>query len=152
MKALLIDVNFTTGERAGGRFKKSRNTPCTPTWQTNPPRGKGKEIRLVLDENVDPYRGVEGITVLEDEAEIEAALAANFPEVEYGKVTNETLYRASLDDAVKRGSIAVRELPADSREQLKVLADRPDIRGLEKRVMRRATCREVMRNPHPGTK
>ena len=77
MKALLIDVNFTTGERAGAVWTKGNaNLYGNPNWQSRPMIGLGKEIRLIVDGNAEPYRGIGGVVVLESETEIDAACQA----------------------------------------------------------------------------
>jgi hypothetical protein len=93
MKAIKIKVDFNTGERAGGVNPRSPNLKCHPTWQD---LDNGWEIRSISDEAADRYRGVEGITVLENEAEITAELEANFPHKVMWKVTNEALLNLSL--------------------------------------------------------
>ena len=93
MKALKINVDFKTGKRAGGIDPKSPNFRGHSTWQDF---DAGTEVRLVLDENVEKYRNVAGITVLDTEADIEAELDANFkPKVVY-KITNPALMSYSL--------------------------------------------------------
>jgi len=150
MKALLIDVNFTTGERAGGiNPRRNKNMPCHPAWQDT---DAGKEIRLVLDGNVEPYRNVEGITVLEGEKAIEAALAKHFPEKEAYKVTDPDLKRLSIEQAVAAGKLDTTSLPRDSVEKqdeqarLKQLYEVAETRGITKLVKKRPKPREVMRD------
>ena len=150
MKALLIDVNFTTGERAGGiNPHRNKNLPCHPAWQDT---DAGKEMRLVLDGDVEPYRGVNGVTILEGEAKIEAALEQHFPEKAVYKITDPDLKRLSIESAVKAGKLDIANLPRDSVEtqgeqaRLKALYEIPDTRGITKLVKKRPTPRELMRN------
>lgn len=85
MKALLLTVDFRnpTGERPGGLNlndpETQRNFVSYPSWQDTE---GGREIRLVVDGNVERFRNVEGITVLEGEEAIDAALA-DFGGVQY---------------------------------------------------------------------
>jgi len=150
MKALLINVNFTTGERAGNiNPRRNKNMPCSPAWQDT---DAGKELRVVLDGNVEPCRGIEGITVLDDEAAIDAALAQHFPEKEFYKVTDADLKRLSMEQAVKAGTLDITSLPRDSVEKqdeqarLKQLYEVAETRGITKVVKERPSPRDVMRN------
>ena len=155
MKALLIDVNFTTGERAGGiNPRRNKNLPCHPAWQDT---DAGKEMRLVLDGNIKPYRGVKGVTLVEGEAKIEAALNQHFPEKVTYKVTDPDLKRLSIESAVKAGKLDIAKLPRDSVEtqdeqaRLKALYEISDTRGITKLVKKRPTPRELLRNAgHKG--
>lgn len=70
MKGLLVEVDFGTGARAGGIDRK--RFPTHPDWQNIE---RGMEVRLVSDEAAEAFRLVEGVTVLEDEAAIDAAVA-----------------------------------------------------------------------------
>ncbi|GAI76761.1 unnamed protein product [marine sediment metagenome] len=76
MKALLIEVDFSTGRRAGGiQIKNNPNLWCDG-WQD---LEAGLEIRIVKDGNTKPYEGVKGITILDGEKAINAAIDANIP-------------------------------------------------------------------------
>lgn len=76
MKALLIEVDFTTGERAGGIKTKNNPNLWCEGWQN---LDAGLEIRLVKDGNTKPFEGIEGVTILDGKAEINAAIDANIP-------------------------------------------------------------------------
>lgn len=84
MKALLIEVDFRTGKRAGGAIqtKNNPNLMCHG-WQkgmdSNLVPSVGLELRLVMDGNTKPYENIPGITILSGKAEINAAIDANFP-------------------------------------------------------------------------
>ncbi len=76
MKALLIEVDFSTGRRAGGiQIKNNPNLWCDG-WQD---LEAGLEIRIVKDGNTKPYESVKGITILDGEKAINAAIDANIP-------------------------------------------------------------------------
>lgn len=93
MKALLIKVEFSSGQRAGGINPRSKKLRCDPSWQDL--KG-GWEIRCTDDDaEIEKYRGVAGVTVLEDEAAIQAQLASFPPKVLY-KVISEPLMALSL--------------------------------------------------------
>lgn len=114
MKALLIEVDFTTGRRAGGiRTKNNPNLMCHG-WQdlkSNP----GLEIRLVIDEDTQPYEDIPGITVLDGETEINAAIDTYIP-IQYGVKDKELLLahlkerKISLDTIVGTLQDAAKEL------------------------------------------
>ena len=76
MKALLIEVDFSTGKRAGGiKTKNNPNLMCHG-WQDT---DAGLEIRLVMDEDTKPYENILGITILNGEKAINKAITANIP-------------------------------------------------------------------------
>ncbi|MCL0076488.1 hypothetical protein M1O12_00390 [Dehalococcoidia bacterium] len=78
MRALLIEVDFETGKRAGGIDPRDPNLRCRG-WQ-NLDSEPGLEIRLVEDDrDLSQYAGVPGVTVLEGKDAINAAIQANFP-------------------------------------------------------------------------
>lgn len=96
MKGLRLKVEFGYGIRAGRIDPKDRNLPTHRTWQSI---AGGEEIRLVLDENVEPYRGAAGVQILECEEEIRQALA----ELQAGrrtryKLVNEAVMAKSLTE------------------------------------------------------
>ena len=73
MKAIRVDVDFATGLRAGG--EAMRTTPMTghPSWQD---LEVGFEIRMLKSEkDAVKFKGLPGVTVLKDEAAIDAAVA-----------------------------------------------------------------------------
>ena len=78
MKALLIEVDFATGIRAGGLKTKNNPNLWCEGWQ-DLDSIPGKEIRIVKDGNTTPYEGIPGITILDGETEINAAIDANIP-------------------------------------------------------------------------
>jgi len=76
MKALLIEVDFSTGKRAGGiKTKNNPNLMCHG-WQN---LEKGLEIRLVMDGNTKPYENIPGVTILNGKTEINKAIDAVVP-------------------------------------------------------------------------
>lgn len=103
MKALRIQVDFTTGKRAGGiRPKRDKNLPCNTLWQNT---GQGVEIRLVKDGDVSKYEGVEGVKILDGEVAIDAAVQ----ELQQGPqylITNEAL----LVESIKQKNITIADI------------------------------------------
>ncbi len=78
MRALLIEVDFSTRVRAGGINPKDKHLLCHG-WQ-NLDSTPGLEIRLIEDgRSIEQYRGKQGVTILEGKDEINAAIEANIP-------------------------------------------------------------------------
>jgi len=78
MRALLIDVDFRTGVRAGGIDPKDPGLRCWTGWQKwDDETGLGQEMRLVLDDErpLAALKGVPGVTILNLEHKIDEALA-----------------------------------------------------------------------------
>ncbi len=73
MKALLIEFNINTGERAGKISPRDEGLFCHG-WQ-DIESVPAREIRLVKDDrDLGIYQGVSGVTILQNEAEINAAI------------------------------------------------------------------------------
>jgi hypothetical protein len=137
MKAIKIKVDFESGKRAGGINPRSKNLRGSSSWQDT---DAGWEIRMVLDENVERYRNVTGVTVLEDEAAIEAELAASFPSKTLYKVTNEALLSLSLQQLNPDLSDLPQEATHD--EELAFLYA-AGAKGIGRIVRARATAKRV---------
>ncbi len=76
MRALLVEVDFSTGKRAGNINPRDADMPCHG-WQN---LDEGLEIRLVEDNrDLSQYETATGITVLGDTEAINKAIIANFP-------------------------------------------------------------------------
>ncbi|KKN71503.1 hypothetical protein LCGC14_0420820 [marine sediment metagenome] len=96
MKALLIEVDFTTGVRAGGINPRDKHLLCHG-WQ-NLDSDPGLEIRLITDgRDIDKYRGKQGVTILDGKDEINVAIEANIP-IKYS-IQSEALMIESLKEA-----------------------------------------------------
>ena len=77
MKALLIQVDFATGKRAGNIDPRDIGLGCDPSHQNI---DRGIEIRTIEDNrDLKQYRGVKGVTVLEDNIAINNAIQKNIP-------------------------------------------------------------------------
>ena len=115
MKALFIQVNFITGDRAGGLINhKDPNLRCHPLWQDT---DAGSEVRMVMDDNADPYRGIAGVVVLEGEAEIDARVAL-YEKTHY-KIDSEPMMNASIPaKKIKISSIGAEESLHDQTKKL----------------------------------
>jgi len=127
MKALLIEWDGPTGIRAGNINARDPKLQCHG-WQildTAP----CKEIRVILDErDVSRYEGVDGVTVLHNDKEIEAAIAA-LP-VRYS-VTDETLMRIDIEQR----NIILADIPGDAKDVYKALKQQ-GVKGVVERKRR----------------
>lgn len=134
MKALLIDVDFLTGERPaevleGGKIKA--NLFAGAGWQN---LDTGKEIRGLLDGVDTPYVGVTGITILVDEAAIRASLLAECPDKIVHTVSNQGIMDASIPSvspAIVWGNLAQ---TATKEEELSFLYD-AGVRGIDRKTI-----------------
>lgn len=109
MKALLIDVDFRTGKRAGGRIqtKNNPNLMCHG-WQDLDEDGdgtNGKEIRQVMDEKTAQYENIPGIVILNNKAEINAAIDANIP-TKYGVKDSSLMATHMLQKGISLDTLA----------------------------------------------
>jgi len=133
MKALLIDVDFSTGQRPAailsGNGKIKENLWCGHKWQNIE---TGKEIRAVKDGNITPYEEQEGIIILYTEEEIRAVLEEHCPDEESHTVSNEGIMNANIASSMIDWS----ELPqtATRDEELAFLYDK-DIRGIDRKII-----------------
>lgn len=128
MKAILIKVNFETGERAGGCCPNDRNLHGHPSWQCTE---QGLEIRIVKDGDVEQYRGVDGIQVIDGEDEIRAAVNEHFSD-------REPQYRVVSDalvvESIRQLGIDLSTLPQEPVAMLRGLHE-SGVRGISKTVL-----------------
>lgn len=106
MKALLIEVDWETGVRAGGFKAKNNNEWMVPwTRDTVGPNGVGVEVRVPLDDAlVDSWRDIDGIQVLETDQAIDQAIQQHIigavDQQERFEIYDSALYRASLASVI----------------------------------------------------
>ena len=112
MKALLINFNLTTGVRPGGVKPNNPNLWCSG-WQ-DLESVPAKEIRVVRDGNTVPYEGIAGITVLQNNTEINAEIAKLPIQI---KIDDQTLF--TID--VEQRNIKLKDMAKDPRQVLKNL-------------------------------
>jgi hypothetical protein len=125
MKALLIEWDPNTGERAGGINPRDKNLFCKG-WQ-NMDVLPAVELRLVMDDrDMQRYEGVDGVAVLIGKDMINTAIDANFPSKI--SIEDELVYSEHLKS--KRGKIDIDKLPDDRIERLKVLKSKHGIKGI----------------------
>jgi len=92
-KALLIEFDINTGKRAGDISPRDPNLPCR-SWQDLESK-PAREIRLIEDNrDLSQYEGIEGIIILNGEAEINQAIEDIRPE-QYS-IQDETLFLEHL--------------------------------------------------------
>lgn len=112
MKALLIEVDFSTGRRAGGiQTKNNPNLMCYG-WQD---LEAGLEIRLVMDGNTKPYENIPGITILNDKAAINGAIQANMP-TKYAVKDKELLLAHLKEREISLNTLADKTLDEAAKE------------------------------------
>ena len=112
MKALLIEVDFSTGRRAGGIKTKSNPNLMCHGWQDT---DAGLEIRLVMDGDTKPYENVKGITILDGEKAINKAIQANIP-VKYAVKDKELLLAHIKEKGVSLDTFAGKSLQDAAKE------------------------------------
>lgn len=111
MKALLIEFNRRTGERAGGVTTKDPALRCYG-WQ-NLKVEPAIEIRLIEDDrDTGQYEGIPGITILEGRDVINAAVDANIPTRVF--ISEATLFQT---DILQR-EISLQNIPGDTQAVL----------------------------------
>lgn len=109
MKALLIDVDWPTGTRAGGIVAKgNRELRVGRHWQSEK---LGQEIRLVVNGDVSAYRDTEGIKILNTEEEIDAELLRFRPNG--GKPTFSIANEALMVEYIRQQDIDITDLDVD---------------------------------------
>lgn len=92
-KALLIEFNVTTGKRAGDISPKDPGLFCRG-WQ-DLDSIPAREIRLVEDaRDISQYEGIPGVTILNNEAEINQVIDQVKPP--WHVIENETLFLEDL--------------------------------------------------------
>jgi len=124
MKALLIEWDGPTGIRAGNINPRDPKLQCHG-WQvldTIP----CTEIRVILDSrDTEQYEGIDGVTVLHNDEEIEAAIAA-MPTKH--RVVDETLMRIDIEQR----NIVLADIPGDTEDVYKALKQQ-GVKGVVKR-------------------
>lgn len=125
MKALLIEWNPNTGERAGGINPRDPKLQCNG-WQ-NMDISPAIELRLVKDDrDLSVYDSVSDVTVLTGQDDINTAITANFPSKI--KIDDDLIYSEHIKS--KCDKINIDELPDDREERLKVLKSVYGVKGI----------------------
>ncbi len=115
MKALLIEVDFRTGKRAGGINPRDPKLQCYG-WQDLEGES-GCEIRIVEDDrDLSQYKGVAGVTILDGKTAINEAITANIP-VKYAVKDKELLLAHLKEKGISLDTFASKTLQ-DKAEEL----------------------------------
>ena len=128
MKALLIEWNPNTGERAGNINPRDPKLQCHG-WQ-NMDVTPAIELRVVEDDrDLSQYNEVEGITVLNGKEEINAAIDDNFPSKI--SIEDELLYSEHIKEQIGDKKIKITDLPDNREKRLKELKEKYHIKGIK---------------------
>jgi len=137
--ALIIEFDPFTGARAGGiDVRRDAGLFCLPLWQD---LERGVEMRLVLDDrDIEQYRGIEGITVVEGKAAINEKVRELF-KPRYSVVSGELLLASIM---VKGISIDGIDQSQPVQRQLEILYQRGalGIRKEEPYLLPEGSCDE----------
>jgi len=118
MKALLIEWDPSTGKRAGNINPRDQNLRCNG-WQ-NMDVTPAIELRLVEDErNLSKYKNIDGVTVIEGQDQINAAIDANFPSKIM--IEDDLIYSEHVKEKIKGKKIDIDKLPDNREERLREL-------------------------------
>ena len=127
MKALLIEFNLQTSKRSGDINPRDPGLRCIAQNLESSP---AKEIRVVEDErDIGQYQGIPGVTILNTNAEINAAIDREMP-VRYSKADPE-LYRVGLE---KLAPDKLREFAGRETQEILRKACEMGIPGVVKRM------------------
>ena len=128
MRALLIEWNPSTGERAGNINPRDPKLQCHG-WQ-NMDITPAVELRVIEDDrDISQYEGIEGITVLNGRDEINTAIDANFPSKI--SIEDELLYTEHFKEQIGDKKIKITDLPDDRQKRLRELKNTYKIKGIK---------------------
>lgn len=128
MRALLIEWNPNTGDRAGNINPRDPKLQCYG-WQ-NMDVTPAIELRVVEDDRaLSQYEEVEGITVLNGKDEINTAIDVNFPSKI--SIEDELLYSEHFKEQIGDKKIKISNLPVDRDERLRELKEKHHIKGIK---------------------
>ena len=117
-RALLIEWNPSTGERAGNINPRDPKLQCNG-WQ-NMDVSPAVELRLVEDDrDLSVYDNMDGVTVLEGKGKINTVIDANFP-VKIS-IEDELIYSEHLKEKVRDKNIDIGKLSDNRDERLREL-------------------------------
>ena len=128
MKAILIDVDFQTGVRAGGINPKDTNLKCKKGWQN---LDQGFEIREVVNGNVAAYANKSDVAVLNNADEINAKLVELFTKEDNYVISNEFIMSASINNL--NIDFSLLDQTANKEQELQFLYKK-GVRGIDKIV------------------
>ena len=125
-RALLVEVDYQTGERAGGVDPRDENLQCYE-WQSLPSDdGPDEELRLVEDDrDLTQYATVDGVTVLEGKEAINAKINELASGGEY-RIENETIFNTYINSQ----DVDMDQYPDDEQAMLEQM-DADGVKGIE---------------------
>lgn len=127
MNGLLIEFDLWTGRRAGDIDPKDPSLRCLAQNLESSP---AKEIRIIEDgRDIRQYQGIPGVTILNTNAEINAAIDREIP-IRYSKVDPE-LYRVGLE---KLAPAELREFAERETQEILRKAYEMGVPGVVKRM------------------
>ena len=143
MRALLVEVDFKTGKRAGDVNPRDPKLQCYG-WQdleSNP----GREIRIVEDDrDLSQYKGVKGVTILDGEKAINTAIQ----QLETERASDTDLYSEYLMvEAMKEKGLPMSALAGKSKKEVVdygVLNNLAGVRVTRKEMPRLSAGKVVM--------
>ena len=126
-RALLIEWNPTTGERAGHINPNDPKLQCYG-WQ-NMDVVPAVELRIVEDNrDLSQYEGIPGVTILEGKDAINTAIDNIVPD-KYS-IEDELIYEEHVKQEIGNNKIIISELPDDKMERLKKFKNDFKIKGI----------------------
>ena len=143
MRALLVEVDFRTGKRAGNVNPKDPKLQCYG-WQDLDSE-PGLEIRVVEDDrDLSIYNGVEGVTILDGETVINTAIQ----QLETERASDTDLYSEYLMvEAMKEKGLPISALAGKSKKEVVdygVLNNLAGVRVTRKEMPRLSAGKVVM--------
>lgn len=125
MKALLIEFDVCTGERAGGIDPRDPHLKCYG-WQ-DLESIPAKEIRVIEDDrDTAQYEGIEGVRILKSDEEIEKAITENI-HPKYA-ITDELFFKISIEQK----KIDINLFRGQSREEIGEKLYKQGVMGITK--------------------
>jgi|LGOV01.1.fsa_nt_gb hypothetical protein len=126
-RALLIEWNTITGERAGHINPNDPNLQCYG-WQ-NMDIDPAVELRVIEDNrDLSQYEDVPGVTTLEGKDVINTAIDNNFPD-KYS-IDDQLIYEEHVKQEIDNSHIIIGNLPDDRVERLKKFKNDFKIKGI----------------------
>lgn len=124
-RALLIEWNPSTGNRAGDINPRDKNLHCNG-WQ-NMDVSPAVELRLVTDDrDLSAYENTDGVNVLIGKDAINKEIVKNFPSKFV--IEDELIYSEHIKS--NRGKMDIASLPNNREDRLKELKNKHGIHGI----------------------
>lgn len=126
-RALFVEVDFRTGERAGEIDPKDENLQCY-NWQSLPSDdGDDVELRLVEDDrDLSQYEDVDGVTVLEGKEAINQKIKEMSPDDGEWFISSEVMFNTYIQSQ----NVDIDQYPEEEQAMLEQMAN-DGVRGIE---------------------